>query len=69
MKVALQISGRGKVSDFDLEGDDPGDVEFTECLAEHFKISFASTPPDDGCVTVKIPLNFSVKKGAEAPIR
>jgi hypothetical protein len=62
VKVGLVIAKSGLVEDFNLSGDDPGDLEFTECLANHFRSPFAETPPDNGCLSVKIPLNFSVKK-------
>lgn len=66
IKVVLEIAENGEVQTFDLEGDDVSDELFNECLAEHFKVTYEDSPPENGCVTVKIPLNFSVKK-ATAP--
>jgi hypothetical protein len=62
VKVALQIGSSGKVADMELEGDDVADAKFGQCLTEHFRVPFSSTPPENGCLSVKIPLNFSVKK-------
>lgn len=61
MTVAVNVGSTGAVCNASIVNDSVGSPTVSNCVLKQFQ-GKSFPKPDEGCVTVNIPLNFAVKK-------
>jgi hypothetical protein len=61
MNVAVQVGANGQVCSASITNDTVGNGEVSSCVLSRFQ-GKSFPKPDKGCVTINIPLNFTVKE-------
>lgn len=61
MMVAVQVSANGSVCSASIARDDVHSSAVSSCVVERFR-SKQFPPPTGGCVTVQVPISFSIKE-------
>jgi len=61
MTVSAMVGSNGTVCSASVGGDSLGDPAVASCVLQQFRAG-AYPPPQGGCVTVRVPLNFVPKK-------